>query len=83
MATSQRDPEPQYVRTIRAAALVFWGFGGMAVSLTGLAAIAYCAINEQWLAAIFCLLARKELVRWMGAKHEEVWAEVKAINSAV
>jgi len=42
------QPEPQYVRTIRAAALLFWGFGGMAISLAGLAAIAYFAITEQW-----------------------------------
>jgi hypothetical protein len=77
------QPEPQYVRTIRAAALLFWGFGGMAISLAGLAAIAYFAITEQWAAAIFALLARKELVRWMQEKFDEIDEEVKRINSAV
>jgi hypothetical protein len=55
----------------------------MAISLAGLAAIAYFAITEQWAAAIFALLARKELVRWMQEKFDEIDEEVKRINSAV
>src|SRR6266478_5864047 len=37
----------------------------MAVSLLSLGTIAYCIFTDQWLPAIFVLLARKELLNWL------------------
>jgi len=82
MATPR--PEPQYIRTIRAATLGFWWFGGMAAGLAGIVGIAYFVVAEQWAAAIFVLLARKELTRWMKRNGDDLYeAKVKQPLSEV
>jgi hypothetical protein len=38
---------------------------GIVVSLLSIAAIVYCIATGRWVPAIFILLARNEVVRWM------------------
>ena len=41
---------------------------GIVVALASILGIAYLVVNTQWLPAIFILLARKDLVRWLDSE---------------
>ena len=53
------------VRRFQVYLAVIYSVAGVLVAFGSLLAIAYCMINSKWLPAIFVLLARKDLGRFL------------------
>jgi len=49
-------------------------FAAMAISIGSILGIAYLVFNAHWLPAIFVLLARKDLARWLSRESSRLLA---------
>jgi hypothetical protein len=58
------------IRLLRLSLALGYAMAAIAVAWISIAGIVYCVLKAQWLPAIFILLARRDLVRWMdGESH--------------
>jgi hypothetical protein len=46
--------------------------GAFVVSVAAVGIMIYCGLNDKWLPAIFTLLARREIVRWLHAESDRL-----------